>query len=112
MPPLTAPCALNALAHPEGELAVARAVAAAGIPRVVSTLSSYLMEDVAAASGGKPWLQFYGFRDRAIMRELAERADVAGFAALCLTVDTPMLGFPERDARNHATLRRTFGRPI
>jgi 4-hydroxymandelate oxidase len=100
MPLITAPCALNALAHPEGELAVARAAAAAGIVQVLSTLSSYRMEDVATASEGKRWFQLYCYRDRAITRELVERAEAAGFVALCVTVDVPVPGPRERDARN------------
>lgn len=101
MPLMIAPAALNALAHPEGELAVARAAAAAGIVQVVSTLSSYRLEDVAAASDGKRWFQLYCYRDRAITQELVERAEAAGFAALCLTVDAPVPGDRERDAHDH-----------
>lgn len=100
MPLMTAPCALNALAHPEGELAVARAAAAAGIVQVLSTLSAYRMEDVATASEGKRWFQLYCYRDREITRELVERAEASGFVALCVTVDVPVPGPRERDARN------------
>ncbi len=100
MPLMTAPCALNALAHPEGELAVARAAAAAGIVQVLSTLSAYRLEDVAAASEGPRWFQLYCYRDRAITRELVERTEAAGFVALCVTVDLPLPGPRERDARN------------
>jgi len=100
MPLMTAPCALNALAHPEGELAVARASAAAGIVQVLSTLSAYRMEDVAAASDGKRWFQLYCYRDRGITRDLVARAEAAGFLALCVTVDVPVPGPRERDARN------------
>jgi len=100
MPLITAPCALNALAHPEGELAVARAAATANIVQAVSTLSSYRLEDVATASEGKRWFQLYCYRDRAITRELVERAEAAGFVALCVTVDVPVPSPRERDARN------------
>jgi len=107
MPLMAAPCALNALAHPEGELAVARAAAAAGIVHVLSTLSSYRLEEVAAASAGQRWFQLYGYRDRAITRELVERAEAAGFVALCVTVDVPVPGPRERDARNRFTVPPT-----
>lgn len=100
MPLITAPCALNSLAHPEGELAVARATAAAGIIQILSTASSYRMEDVAAASQGRRWFQLYCYRDRTITQELVERAEAAGFAALCVTVDVPIPGNRERDTRN------------
>jgi 4-hydroxymandelate oxidase len=102
-PLLTAPCALNQLAHPDGELAVAWATAAAGVVQVVSTMSSYSLEEVAAASEeakGTRWFQLYCQRDRGVTRALVERAEAAGFAALCLTVDVPVPGRRERDTRN------------
>ena len=74
MPVLTAPAAFNAMAHPDGELAVARAAASAGIINIVSTLSTYTLEEVAEASGGTRWFQLYCFRDRSITRMLVERA--------------------------------------
>ena len=100
MPLITAPCALNALAHPEGELAVARATSTAGIIQVLSTVSAYSIEDVALASTGQRWFQLYCYRDRTITAELVRRAEVAGFSALCVTVDVPVPGPRERDARN------------
>jgi (S)-2-hydroxy-acid oxidase len=59
MPLITAACALNALAHPDGELAVARATTAAGIVQILSTLSSYSIEEVTTASEGHRWFQLY-----------------------------------------------------
>ena len=100
MPVMAGPCALNALAHPEGEIAVARAAAAADVVQIVSTLSSYPMEEVAQASAGKLWFQLYCYRDRSITRDLAMRAEAAGFAAICVTVDVPVPGPRERDTRN------------
>ena len=104
MPVLTAPTAFPAMAHPDGECAVARAAAAAGIINVVSTFSTYSLEEVAAASSGPCWFQLYCYRDRSITRMLVERAEAAGYAALCLTVDAPMLGRRERDVRNSFNL--------
>ena len=70
-PILTAPCGLNALAHPDGELAVARATAAAGTIQVVSTAATYSLEEVAAAAPqGLRWFQLYCYRDRGITRSL------------------------------------------
>lgn len=100
-PVMTAPCGFNALAHPDGELAVARATAKAGIIQVVSTAATYSLEDVAqAAPDGLRWFQLYCYRDRQVTRSLVERAVAAGYRALCLTVDTPFVGHRERDIRN------------
>ena len=100
MPILTAPCALNALAHADGELAVARAVSTMGTAQVLSTLSSYALEDVAAAAPSARWFQLYVYRDRGITRELVRRVEAAGYAAICLTVDVQRPGNRERDLRN------------
>ncbi len=100
LPVLLAPVALQRLAHPEGELAVARAAAAAGTVQVLSTMSSYTMEDVAAAAAGPKWFQLYCYRDKELTRRLVQRAQAQGFEALCLTVDLPRLGRRERDLRN------------
>ncbi len=100
-PILTAPCGFNALAHPDGELAVARAATAAGTIQVVSTAATYSLEEVAAAApSGVRWFQLYCYRDRGITRSLVERAAAAGYRALCLTVDAPFVGRRERDIRN------------
>jgi 4-hydroxymandelate oxidase len=100
MPVMIAPCGKNALLHPEGERAVARAAEAAGVIQVLSTASSFSLEEVAAAAAGPRWFQLYFFRDRAATRALVERAEAAGYAALCLTVDAPSDGLRERDTRN------------
>jgi 4-hydroxymandelate oxidase len=101
MPVLTAPCAFNALAHSDGELAVARAASAARIIQVVSTAGTYSLEEVAAAApGATRWFQLYCYRDRDVTKWLVERAVAAGYQALCLTVDAPLVGRRERDARN------------
>ena len=99
-PLLTAPCAFNQLAHPDGELAVARATATAGVIQTLSTMASRSIEEVTAASTGTRWFQLYCHRDREITKALVERAEAAGFAALCLTVDVPATGNRERDFRN------------
>jgi 4-hydroxymandelate oxidase len=100
MPVLAAPCAFNALAHPEGECAVARATAAAEVIQVVSTVSTTSLEDVAAAASGHCWFQLYCYRDREVTRALVQRAEAAGYEALCITVDVPYLGRREREVRN------------
>lgn len=101
LPVLTAPCAFNALAHPDGELAVARATAAAETIQVVSTAGTYSLEEVAAAAPqGNRWFQLYCYRDRSVTKGLVERAAAAGYLALCLTVDAPLVGRRDRDTRN------------
>ena len=101
MPVLTAPCAFNALANADGELAVARAATTAGILQVVSTAGTYSLEEVAAAAPkGLRWFQLYCYRDRSVTKDLVDRAVAAGYRALCLTVDAPLVGRRERDTRN------------
>jgi len=100
VPVLTAPCGFNALAHPDGERAVARATAAADVIQVVSTVSTTSLEDVAAAApAAGRWFQLYCYRDREVTRALVERAEQAGYDALCITVDVPFLGRREREVR-------------
>ena len=92
-----APAALHGMAHEDGEKATARAATAAGVLHVVSTAASQTIEDVAeAAPGGRRWFQLYVQRNRSVSRELVRRAEAAGYEAICLTVDLPVLGY--RDA--------------
>ena len=102
-PVLLAPTAFQRLAHPDGELATARAAAAAGTVFVSSTLSTFTIEEIAAATQ-RLWLQLYVFRDRGITRSLVERAEAAGCRAISLTVTVPVQGNRERDAHNRFAL--------
>jgi 4-hydroxymandelate oxidase len=99
-PILVAPMAFHRLAHPDGELATARAAASLGLPLVLSTFATASIEQVRAASTGPLWFQLYVHKDRGLTRSLVERAESAGYEALVLTVDVPMLGRRERDLRN------------
>jgi 4-hydroxymandelate oxidase len=106
MPACVAPTALQCMAHPDGELATSRAAARAGVPMILSSLSSTSIEDVRAAAtavdpAARTWMQIYIGRDRGAVRALAQRAQAAGCDALVLTVDTPVWGIRERDIRNH-----------
>src|SRR5208282_1961598 len=103
-PIVIAPTAYHRMAHPEGELATARAAEAAGTLYVVSTLATTRLEEVAAASGGPKWFQLYVHKDRGVTRELVERAEAAGYLAIVLTVDAPLLGRRLADERNQFTL--------
>jgi isopentenyl diphosphate isomerase/L-lactate dehydrogenase-like FMN-dependent dehydrogenase len=95
-----APAALHGLAHPDGELATVRAAGAAGAVTVVSTVASEPIEAVAAAApAARRWFQLYVQRDRGATRALVERAAAAGYEALCLTVDLPVLGYRDQILR-------------
>ena len=100
-PVIAAPTAQHGLAHPEAERATARGAAAAGALMTLSTIASAPMEEVDAAAPGAPrWFQLYAPSDRELCRGLIERAVAAGFTAIALTVDLPLLGNRERDLRN------------
>lgn len=99
-----APTAYHKLATGDGEAASARACAASGALMVVSTLATMTLEDVAAAAPGPKWFQLYVHRDRGFTRSLVERALAAGYRALALTADTPLLGRRLRDVRNRFAL--------
>jgi 4-hydroxymandelate oxidase len=104
LPVLAAPMAFQRLACPEGEIALARATDALGLTVALSTLSTVSLEDVARETSTPAWFQLYVYRDRALTRALVERAEAAGYEALVLTVDAPLLGKRERDARNQFAL--------
>jgi 4-hydroxymandelate oxidase len=106
VPILLAPTAFQKLAHPDGELAPARASRAVGSLLVASTLSTTPVEEVGRAAGGPFWFQLYVYRDRGLSRELVARAIAAGCTALCLTVTFPVAGNRERDVRNRFMLPR------
>jgi 4-hydroxymandelate oxidase len=100
-----APMASHEIANPDGEVATARAAAASGVPFTVSTMASRSIEDVAAgAPGATRWFQLYVQRDRGLSRSFVERAAAAGYRAIVLTVDLPVLGYRERDLRSGFTL--------
>jgi 4-hydroxymandelate oxidase len=86
-PLMIGPAANHQRAHPEGELATARAAASAGTIFTVSAGSTYSIEEVAAASDGPLWFQLYVLRDRKVNRKLMTRAEDAGYKALMVTVD-------------------------
>lgn len=105
MPLLVAPMAYQRLADDEGEVATARGTAAAGTVMLVSTLATVSLEDVAAAAPAAPrWFQVYVHKDRGWTEDLVKRAEAAGYRALVLTVDLPVMGYRRRDERNRFTL--------
>jgi 4-hydroxymandelate oxidase len=104
LPLLIAPMAFQCLADPEGEIATALAAEIAGVGMVLSTLATKSLEEVATVAKGLQWFQLYIHKDQGLTQALVQRAYTAGYKAICLTVDAPMLGKRERDQRNEFTL--------
>jgi isopentenyl diphosphate isomerase/L-lactate dehydrogenase-like FMN-dependent dehydrogenase len=104
MPIAIAPTALQRLAHPDGELATARAAASLGTAMVLATVASSAIEDVAAGAQGTLWFQTYVLKDRGATRALVERAERAGASALVLTVDAAVSGRARPGAVNRFVL--------
>src|SRR5262245_3692812 len=100
LPFLLAPVGYSRLMHPGGEVAAARQAGKAGIAYILSTISGHKLEDVKAGSVGPVFYQLYLMGGRAAAEAVIERARVAGFAGLVVTIDTPVSGFRERDYRN------------
>ncbi|MDX1645417.1 MAG: alpha-hydroxy-acid oxidizing protein [Thermoanaerobaculia bacterium] len=100
-PILLAPIGAQGIYHAEGELATARGAVEAGLGLVLSTVSSQPLEAVAEAMGDLPhWFQLYWCRDRDLTASLVERAEKAGFGAIVLTLDVPLLAWREPDLEN------------
>lgn len=108
-PVLVPPMGFHGLCHPDAEVATASATAAAGSIFVASTVSNRSLEAIAKACSGPRWFQLYVYRDKAITRDLVQRAAAAGYSALCLTVDTPLAGQRERDRRNRLRMPAHLG---
>lgn len=100
-PVLLGPVGVLSIAHPEAELAVARAAKALGMPQVVSTVSSKTIEEIAAANGSNPhWFQLYWGSDNEFTRNIIRRAEDAGYSAIVVTLDTRLFAWRERDIQN------------
>lgn len=107
-PVMLAPVAFQQLAHPQGELASAHAAAAQEAGFILSTQASVRLEAVAQAIGSEPqrgplWFQLYLQPERAVTRELVQRAEAAGYEALVLSIDAPVHG--ARDAQRRTGFR-------
>lgn len=105
LPLMIAPTAFQRMAHPDGELATARAAATLNIPMMLSTIASSTLEEVAQASAEvnpahSRFFQLYVYKDRDVTRRLVARAEAAGYKALAVTVDTPTFGRRYADVRN------------
>jgi len=100
LPFLLAPVGYSRLMHPGGEVVAARAAGRAGTAYILSTISGHKLEDVKAGSSGPVFYQLYLMGGRGAAEGAIERARVAGFSALFVTIDTPVSGIRERDFRN------------
>lgn len=108
-PVLVAPVGVLSIAHPEAELAVARACRPLQVPQIVSTVSSKTIEEIANEHGEHPhWFQLYWGRDNDFTRSIIGRAEKAGYSAIVVTLDTRLFAWRERDIQN-AYLPFLFG---
>lgn len=103
MPILLSPTAFHRLVHDEGECATAKAARAADTVMIVSMAATQALETVVPHTEGRAWMQLYLQPDLAVMESLVRRAEDAGCKALVITVDSPVFGRRERDARNGFT---------
>ena len=92
----------------DGEVAAARAAAAAGVPYCLSHGSVCTIEHLAASGAAPRWMQVFIYRDRGFTMELADRAAASGYSALVLTIDNQLTGNRERDLRNGFTIPPSF----
>ena len=99
LPLVVGPTGLNGLSWRDGDMELARAASAAGVPFAMSTVSMSLVEDVAREAPGRLWLQAYVFSERRITEAIMARAEAAGFECVILTSDFPVAGKRERDMR-------------
>ncbi len=114
LPLVLSPTGFSRIADPQGELAVARAAARAGLPYTLSTMSTRSIEEVGEAgtsvgADARHWFQVYVWKDRGLVKELLDRARDAGYESIMITVDTAVLGRRERDVRRGFTLPPKIG---
>ncbi len=111
LPVIVAPTGMPALFHHSGEDALAPAAARYGTIFTTSNMASRTIEEVAALGDGPKWFQLYVWKDRAMIEDFVARSQIAGYDALCVTVDVPKTGNRERDLHNRLTfpLRPTLG---
>jgi 4-hydroxymandelate oxidase len=99
-PIMVDPAGNHGRAHPEAELATARAAGATGTVMILSSGSTRSLEEVAKAATGPIWFQQYLYKDRGLTKQMAQRAQDAGYSALCLTLDSTVRAKRERNIRN------------
>ena len=100
-PVMLAPAGGQGRVHPDGELATVRAAGSMVTIMVLSSASTYTLEEVAQAATGPIWFQQYLYRDQGLTKAFAQRAKEAGYTALCLTLDSTGSAKQERNIRNN-----------
>jgi 4-hydroxymandelate oxidase len=100
-PIMVDPAGHHGRAHPEAELATARAAGALGTVMILSSGSTYTLEEVAKAATGSIWFQQYLYKDKGLTKMMAQRAQEAGYRALCLTLDSTVRAKRERNIRHN-----------
>lgn len=111
LPVMLAPTAFHRLCHPEGELATVAGANRAGVGLALSSFSTVSVEEVAAAAKHPVWFQLYVQKDKGLTQQMLERAQQAGCRAVCITVDTPVLGVRHRESRSQFALPADFKLP-
>ena len=101
LPVILDPAGNHSAAHPDAEIATAKAASAANTLMILSSHASRTLEDVASASTGPLWFQQYFFEDRGLTTEMAARAEEAGYSAICITLDAKISPKRERNIRNN-----------
>ena len=100
MPLLLAPVGYLRVMHPEGEMAAARAAGRTGVGLILSTVSGHRLEDVKAVSTGQVWYQLYLTGGRTAAENAMRRAMDVGYTVLVITIDSTVIGYREREARD------------
>ena len=112
MPIYVTPMANHAVVHPLAEIGSAQGAKKAGTLFIAPTGSNKTMEEVAASIKDSPrWFQLYFNKDPEVNKQLLQRAEKAGYSAIVLTVDLPVLGIRDRNVRNSFTLDKDLNRP-
>jgi len=111
LPILLAPAAFHGLCHRDAEMATLEGANAAGATMVTSSYSNQPVEALAAAAKRPLWFQLYTQADKEMTRQLVERAEAAGCKAICVTVDTPVLGARQRESSSSFRLPEHLGLP-
>src|SRR5215467_668495 len=111
MPIMLAPAAFHRLCHPEGEMATVAGANEGGAAVVLSSFSTVAVEQITAVAKHPVWFQLYFQQDRGLTQEMVRRSEAAGCKALCITVDTPVLGARHRESRTRFELPADFKLP-
>ncbi len=111
LPILLAPTAFHRLCHPHGERETIQGANEGGAAFVLSSFSTESVEDIAAAAQQPLWFQLYFQKDKGLTQQMVERAQAAGCKAVCITVDTPVLGLRHRESRTRFQLPQDFRLP-